>query len=472
MSEVSVQVQKFTDLFDTEYKIVIPDYQRPYTWTVPKTEELINDFKEHFITRDSKLNYYMGAILFFKNEEEKKLEVIDGQQRLTTLLILYWALNGELPRHLDLDITAHLSVSNITKCKGYLLSIADTLKAELGDSFLQRLSFTTIVTPTEDDAFTFFDTQNNRGVKLGSSDFLKAYHLRAIRKESESLDHIQRDEAKTWENQQSLDETNTFLESFIGNTLWRVRNWKGKNRKFENKDRILYTFQKQTITAADALTYPLFKGKANMAFGSAEHINDRVCFVKNTDEEKALHQMPFSIRQPLYKGLNFFHYTKKYVEVYSLLFKDVTEDKELLDTRVYYNALYVQTGMSAYLREFMQLLLITYYDNFGTPDLVKAIKLFDLILGSIRLKKRMVMKEAIPKLLRESSENLLDLLVGAYHITEIEEYLRVNTGFVEVYQEIKAEKVPDIKGVQGKYLKGLLTFYGKEEQDLKHRRNW
>jgi hypothetical protein len=363
-------------------------------------------------------------------------------------------------------------VSNITKCKGYLLSIAGTLKAELGDSFLQRLSFTTIVTPTEDDAFTFFDTQNNRGVKLGSSDFLKAYHLRAIRKKSQSLDHIQRDEAKTWENQQSLDDSNTFLESFIGNTLWRVRNWKGKNRKFENKDRILYTFQKQTIAAPDALTYPLFKGKANMAFGSAELIDDSVHFVKNTDEKKALLQMPFSIRQPLYKGLNFFHYTKKYVEVYSLLFNEDTEDRELIETRAYFKTLYVQTDMSVYLREFMQLLLITYYDNFGTQDLVKAIKLFDLILGSIRLKKRMVMKEAIPKLLRESSENLLDLLVGAYHITEIEEYLRINKQFEEVYQEIEVKKVAEMKGVQGRYLKGLLNFYDKEAQDLKHRRNW
>jgi len=71
--------------FEDEYFIKIPDYQRPYVWNVEKVETLINDLQYH-IEYNSEYAYYMGSILFFC--QNGGYEIIDGQQRLTTLLIL------------------------------------------------------------------------------------------------------------------------------------------------------------------------------------------------------------------------------------------------------------------------------------------------------------------------------------------------------------------------------------------------
>src|SRR5690606_579402 len=98
-------------------------------------------------------------------------------------------------------------------------------------SILGKLIFTVIITNCEDEAFTFFDSQNNRGVSLGAVDFLKSYHLRELK---DKID-IQTKFVKQWDS----NNANQFLDELFSQTLWRSRNWKGKNIQFENKDLIL-----------------------------------------------------------------------------------------------------------------------------------------------------------------------------------------------------------------------------------------
>ena len=72
---------------------IIPDYQRPYAWTEEECQTLWEDIFEFAFPNgqykdfNSDEEYYLGPIVTFKNECNKK-EVIDGQQRLTTLLLL------------------------------------------------------------------------------------------------------------------------------------------------------------------------------------------------------------------------------------------------------------------------------------------------------------------------------------------------------------------------------------------------
>ena len=76
------------------WQIKIPDYQRPYAWQENECQTLWDDvfsfaFPDDDCTKfDSDNNeYFLGAIVTYKNEEGK-MEVIDGQQRLTTLMLL------------------------------------------------------------------------------------------------------------------------------------------------------------------------------------------------------------------------------------------------------------------------------------------------------------------------------------------------------------------------------------------------
>lgn len=69
-------------------KFVIPDYQRPYKWNIEKCETLWNDI-ENFAQNDAKngADYFLGTIVSYVNDD-KNQEIIDGQQRITSFMLL------------------------------------------------------------------------------------------------------------------------------------------------------------------------------------------------------------------------------------------------------------------------------------------------------------------------------------------------------------------------------------------------
>ena len=76
---------KVIDLFEKFDYIKVPDYKRAYSWEEKQIEQFLLDIKEYF---DKDINYYIGHFLFEKNKDNKKIGyIIDGQQRLTTIII-------------------------------------------------------------------------------------------------------------------------------------------------------------------------------------------------------------------------------------------------------------------------------------------------------------------------------------------------------------------------------------------------
>ena len=78
-------------VFSNDFEFMIPGYQRPYAWTTEEAGQLFDDLygfwkqKESGETNDL---YFLGSIVLIKKENNPQTEVIDGQQRLTTLTIL------------------------------------------------------------------------------------------------------------------------------------------------------------------------------------------------------------------------------------------------------------------------------------------------------------------------------------------------------------------------------------------------
>lgn len=95
MSKLNIDQKCIKDLFiDKKADFLIPDYQRPYAWGEVECQTLWDDIFSFAFPDDdfSKFNsdsdeYYLGSIVTFNNANNKK-EVIDGQQRLTTLMLL------------------------------------------------------------------------------------------------------------------------------------------------------------------------------------------------------------------------------------------------------------------------------------------------------------------------------------------------------------------------------------------------
>lgn len=75
-------------VFGADFEYHIPGYQRPYAWTEEETGILFDDLYEFFQT-EAVDNYFLGSIVLIKEENRRYADVIDGQQRLTTLSILF-----------------------------------------------------------------------------------------------------------------------------------------------------------------------------------------------------------------------------------------------------------------------------------------------------------------------------------------------------------------------------------------------
>ena len=78
--------QAATDIVPNEANI--PIYQRPYTWKVDQVKKLISDFQENTRRPNSNNEYFAGSILTTLDESTSPHDIIDGQQRYTTLFLI------------------------------------------------------------------------------------------------------------------------------------------------------------------------------------------------------------------------------------------------------------------------------------------------------------------------------------------------------------------------------------------------
>lgn len=70
-----------------DFEFVIPEYQRPYAWGVEESLQLLSDLLGA-LERDTDEPYFLGSIVLVKSAGAPRSEVIDGQQRITTLTLL------------------------------------------------------------------------------------------------------------------------------------------------------------------------------------------------------------------------------------------------------------------------------------------------------------------------------------------------------------------------------------------------
>jgi len=80
-----------SEIFSDNFDFFIPSYQRPFSWTVEQAEELYTDLLSSWRENENE-EYFLGSIVLIKAERDPRAEVVDGQQRLTTLTMLLAAI--------------------------------------------------------------------------------------------------------------------------------------------------------------------------------------------------------------------------------------------------------------------------------------------------------------------------------------------------------------------------------------------
>lgn len=94
-NERSLEDKSIGDIVKEDYKFIIPSYQRGYRWGEREVEQLLNDVFCHaneqkfFEVKNKKFKSYYLQPIVVKKTEKQEYEVIDGQQRLTTIYLLY-----------------------------------------------------------------------------------------------------------------------------------------------------------------------------------------------------------------------------------------------------------------------------------------------------------------------------------------------------------------------------------------------
>ena len=325
MSKLNVDQKTIKDLFqDKRADFLIPDYQRPYAWGETVCQTLWDDIFSFAIPDegrtefDSNSEYFLGPIVTFKNSVFK-MEVIDGQQRLTTLMLLLRAFYEKFGHMQDKASVA--TKQNIEKCiwktdefgepdmsalkidsevatdkdKDEFLEILKTGAVKPGqksryaanyrffqnciDDFLAkyptyfaylptRIMNNCILLPIEaesqDTALRIFSTLNDRGMPLSDSDIFKAQFYKYFSDIGKKDLFI-----KLWKDLEELTESifhplnGTPMDELFTRYMYYIRAKQGIKssttealRKFYEKDN--YTLLKREDTFNDLITLAHF----------------------------------------------------------------------------------------------------------------------------------------------------------------------------------------------------------------------
>lgn len=281
MSIVKIQGAEYvlSEIFSDDFVFKIPPYQRPYAWTTNEAEALFDDLIESLgndeQTIDNVNPYFLGSIVLIK-DESSEAQIIDGQQRLTTLTILLSSLRSSLSKEWskyfldflyqegnkikgtpnlyrlslrekdriffqryiqedggisklqelnksDLTESQRLIQENATLYHERLQSMNETKRLQLAQFIVSRCFLVVVSTPDIQSAYRIFSVLNDRGKDLSRTDIFKADVIGKINDSEKGL------YGKRWEEiEEDLGRAN--FEKFLSH----IRNIFQKHKRGKN----------------------------------------------------------------------------------------------------------------------------------------------------------------------------------------------------------------------------------------------
>jgi uncharacterized protein with ParB-like and HNH nuclease domain len=252
-------------VFCNDFAFSIPAYQRPYAWTREQASELLTDLLS-FLGDGSEPEtdanpYFLGSIVLIKSEDTPESDVVDGQQRLTTLTILLSVLRSLAIANTALEITDYIyqkgrriegqenryrlklrekdedffrryvqdenklddllkldnsqltdSQKNIQTNTNYFLGELSAFSEQQRNRFahylMMRCFLVVVSTPDLDSAYSIFSVLNSRGLDLSLTDLLKSEIIGVIPSSQQER------YTRIWEDEEEDLGRDTFQELF------------------------------------------------------------------------------------------------------------------------------------------------------------------------------------------------------------------------------------------------------------------
>src|SRR5690554_2752838 len=367
-------------------ELTIPEYQRPYWRQDKQLHGLLLDIESHVARKtdgDIELPYYLGSLIL--HQDDGKLNIIDGQQRITTLALMACLLDPGLPLVEGLVYEHPTSQQQIKHNLQWLRDRWHQVRSWID---FNQLQFTLVITQSEDDAYRFFETQNTGGVRLGGPDIIKAHHLRAV-------DKLHQPQfARQWEAMGSLDST---VSALLKGRYWQgviPRELPSHNQKKWVRDCIVAELAQGTGEGGD-IAY----GRIRRQIGLAGDISQQA------------DQQGYEVRQPLNAGINSIRYLA-YFQGLHQRYWDQPDLPHLPDYKQFVEWLKDLDGCG-YLEKLYEACLLLYISQFGENQLeLAARKLFRVVYSRRVSNQKSVRENSIPAFIRE--QPVLDWIAASY----------------------------------------------------------
>lgn len=323
-------------IFGEDFEYHIPAYQRPYAWTQTEATDLFDDLYD-FYQKEKQDSYFLGSIVLIKDESKPYADVIDGQQRLTTLSILFSVMadcftdieskedckrllqekgnkltgikakarlflrdkdqpffekyiqNVNLPELLEQD-----AATLEDEAQKHIQENCRILRERFNESFstdkelqkfsqflLTRCFLIAVSTENQESAFRIFSVMNSRGLDLLPSDIIKSETIGKIDT------NLQKEYTNRWEKIEIETTRDGFNEVFTHTRTIFAKERPKKNLLEEFRESVLSHTTPQSLIdeylEPYANAYIQLKNCAYLSTKHAEEINDLLVWLNKTN---------------------------------------------------------------------------------------------------------------------------------------------------------------------------------------------
>lgn len=351
-------------------RFIIPTYQRPYVWQEEQISKLIKDCASAFLAMPNE-SYFIGTIL--TSCKEGRQELIDGQQRFTTLWLVavvfhklgikttltrylnegkelrlgfeirkeieeYFSLleakpNDIIEKYSEEELENSLYLGAISKAVSTIESILLTLEedfketidlAKFGDYLFEKVLMINNSTPQGVDLNKLFATINNSGVQLEQTDIVKANLLKCIHKDKVIY-------SKIWE---SCENMNDYFERNVRRVFSKT-DWNALNplhfstfdiRKFKLQETEKLPKDSSLLTIREILSsYSDNTGKSNVK-NKQEENEEIYCRSIIDFGQLLLHSYRIFLKRKKQEDFSGIFHTNRLIEVFKTLEQETEQE--------------------------------------------------------------------------------------------------------------------------------------------------
>ena len=461
--KISASIKKIGKILEQNLKI--PDFQRPYCWEVENVRLLLQDVYDSWM--GGKQSFRIGSTILYCPDNSDEFQIVDGQQRITTLLLILRLLNDDF---VGKELFNKKLIYEHDESKQHIYENYFFIKQWLDDEkitdkkinfytyLVEQCEFVEIVVTNISEAFQMFDSQNGRGKELEAYNLLKAYHIRAMESETQET---KKECDRQWESatkykmepNNDKEQEQDILKQIINEQLYRTRKWSRKDSAYEfsksniaefkgsitigKKQAIKYPFQNSQLLQYIAKNYFESIGlsatgiKSRFIYGDSDNINPFVL-----------------INQNIINGKQFFDYAETYVNIYKHLFVDL-KNEPLKEFKQFYKNYCEYQGASrigdTYLKEAYKSLIFLVFDKYGEIGVNKYYDLLYVLIYRLRLEKKQVRYNTVAQYPR-------DYFACIEESTDLKDFIPL---IREAKNEIKCEK--EIKEIIPVFIKFGIT---------------